>query len=202
MSNGIRIRVKGKVQGVGFRPYVWQLAHRYQLCGNVSNDSAGVLIHLVMSPLVALFLDDLARKCPPLAHIDSIESHPYEWEQESTDFRIAHSGAGAMDTQVVPDAATCPACLQELMTPGNRRYHYPLINCTHCGRVLPLFAICLTTGLIQRWRRFLCVRRVPVNTKTLPTDAFMPNRRHAQIVGHTCGCAMPAVMNWLKAMRR
>ncbi|MCW2483999.1 acylphosphatase, partial [Candidatus Symbiopectobacterium sp. NZEC135] len=100
MSNGIRIRVKGKVQGVGFRPYVWQLAHRHQLCGNVSNDSAGVLIHLVMSPQVASFLDDLTRECPPLAHIDSIESHPYEWEQQPADFSIAHSGAGAMDTQV------------------------------------------------------------------------------------------------------
>ncbi|QZN94412.1 carbamoyltransferase HypF [Symbiopectobacterium purcellii] len=138
MSNGICIRVKGKVQGVGFRPYVWQLAHRYQLCGNVSNDSAGVLIHLMMSPQVAVFLDDLAHECPPLAHIDSIESYPYEWELQPTDFSIAHSGTGAMDTQVVPDAATCPACQQELMTPGNRRYHYPFINCTHCG---PRFTI-------------------------------------------------------------
>lgn len=133
MINGMCIRVKGKVQGVGFRPYVWQLAHRYQLCGNVSNDSAGVLVHLVGSPQVAQFLDSLARECPPLAHIDSIVSQPYQWALEPTDFSIAHSGTGAMDTQVVPDAATCPACLQELMTPGNRRYRYPFINCTHCG---------------------------------------------------------------------
>lgn len=137
-NNGICIRVKGKVQGVGFRPYVWQLAHRYALRGDVSNDSAGVLIHLLLSSRADEFLSDLARECPPLAHIDSVESSPYDWEHEPTAFRIIHSGAGEMDTQVVPDAATCPACLQELMTPGNRRYHYPFINCTHCG---PRFTI-------------------------------------------------------------
>ncbi|WP_409310998.1 carbamoyltransferase HypF [Pectobacterium sp. B1J-3] len=135
---GIEIRVKGKVQGVGFRPYVWQLAHRLNLCGEVSNDSAGVLIHLYPSENVEQFLADLPAMCPPLAHIDSIVCQPWLLDHIPTEFVIEHSGAGQMDTQVVPDAATCDVCLQELNDHTNRRYHYPFINCTHCG---PRFTI-------------------------------------------------------------
>ncbi|WJV52504.1 carbamoyltransferase HypF [Prodigiosinella aquatilis] len=136
--NGIEIRVKGKVQGVGFRPYVWQLAHRLQLCGNVSNDSAGVLIHLYPASAADTFLVMLQAECPPLAYIDSVKHQSYYWSAIPTEFVIEHSGAGQMDTQVVPDAATCDACQQELHDPANRRYHYPFINCTHCG---PRFTI-------------------------------------------------------------
>ncbi|WP_425428649.1 carbamoyltransferase HypF [Brenneria roseae] len=137
-KTGIEIRVKGKVQGVGFRPYVWQLAHRLNLCGDVSNDSAGVLIHLYPSENVERFLADLSALCPPLAHIDSVTCQPWPWSTIPTAFVIEHSGAGQMDTQVVPDAATCEACQHELQDPANRRYHYPFINCTHCG---PRFTI-------------------------------------------------------------
>ena len=137
-DNGLRLRVKGKVQGVGFRPYVWQLAHRFGLRGDVSNDSAGVTIHLWQSPAVDDFLQALPLDCPPLAHIDSIVSAPYHWGRPPQDFVIHHSGAGQMDTQIVPDAATCDACLREMNDSTNRRYHYPFINCTHCG---PRFTI-------------------------------------------------------------
>ncbi|OWF83051.1 carbamoyltransferase HypF [Yersinia frederiksenii] len=137
-KNGLRLRVKGKVQGVGFRPYIWQLAHRFGLCGDVSNDSAGVTIHLWQSPAVVDFLQALPLDCPPLAQIDSIVSAPYHWAQPPLDFVIHHSGAGQMDTQIVPDAATCNACLHEMNDPANRRYRYPFINCTHCG---PRFTI-------------------------------------------------------------
>lgn len=153
-DNGIEIRVKGKVQGVGFRPYVWQLAHRLKLRGNVSNDSAGVLIHLYHSAATEPFLADLARECPPLARIDSITHRPYRWATEPDGFAIEHSGSGQMDTQVVPDAATCGACLQELNTPGNRRYHYPFINCTHCGP------------------RFTIIRRMPYDRPFTAMAAF------------------------------
>lgn len=137
-ENGVSLRVKGKVQGVGFRPYVWQLAHRFGLCGDVSNDGAGVLIRLWESPLVAHFLEALPLNCPPLAQIDSVVLSAYSWAQQPLEFVIIHSGAGQMDTSIVPDAATCDACLQELFDPHNRRYHYPFINCTHCG---PRFTI-------------------------------------------------------------
>lgn len=138
MCNGMTLRVKGKVQGVGFRPFVWQLAHRFKLLGQVSNDSLGVLVHLTLSPQNALFIEALKAQCPPLARIDRIEQTPYQWAQLPTDFIIVKSGGGEMDTQVVPDATTCSACINELFDANNRRYHYPFINCTHCG---PRFTI-------------------------------------------------------------
>ncbi|OWF81976.1 carbamoyltransferase HypF [Yersinia rohdei] len=137
-ENGLSLRIKGKVQGVGFRPYIWQLAHRFGLYGDVSNDSAGVIVHLWQSPAVADFLQALGPNCPPLAHIDSIITAPYHWAQPPQEFAIHHSGAGQMDTQIVPDAASCDACLAEMNDPSNRRYRYPFINCTHCG---PRFTI-------------------------------------------------------------
>ncbi|CNI73641.1 carbamoyltransferase HypF [Yersinia mollaretii] len=137
-ENGLCLRVKGKVQGVGFRPYIWQLAHRFGLRGDVSNDSAGVTVHLWQSTAVADFLRVLPQECPPLAQIDSITTAPYHWAQPPLDFVIHHSGAGQMDTQIVPDAATCDACLHEMNNPADRRYRYPFINCTHCG---PRFTI-------------------------------------------------------------
>lgn len=136
--NGLCLRIKGKVQGVGFRPYVWQLAHRFGLHGDVSNDSAGVTVHLWQAPAAVDFLQALPQDCPPLARIDSIDTAPYHWQQPPLDFVIHHSGAGQMDTQIVPDAATCDACLNEMNDPANRRYRYPFINCTHCG---PRFTI-------------------------------------------------------------
>ncbi|EEP92059.1 hydrogenase maturation protein [Yersinia kristensenii] len=136
--NGLCLRIKGKVQGVGFRPYVWQLAHRFGLHGDVSNDSAGVTVHLWQAPAAVDFLQALPQDCPPLARIDSIDTAPYHWQQPPLEFVIHHSGAGQMDTQIVPDAATCDACLNEMNDPANRRYRYPFINCTHCG---PRFTI-------------------------------------------------------------
>lgn len=93
MSNGIALRVKGKVQGVGFRPFVWQLAHRFGLLGQVSNDSLGVLVHLTSSPKNALFIEALQAECPPLARIERIEESPYQWEQIPTDFIIVKAVA-------------------------------------------------------------------------------------------------------------
>lgn len=137
-SNGLRLRIKGKVQGVGFRPYVWLLARRFNLCGEVSNDGAGVIVQLWQSPAITEFLRVLPQECPPLARIDSVISSPFNWPQRPASFTIATSGEGQVDTHIVADAATCDACLAELNSPHNRRYHYPFINCTHCG---PRFTI-------------------------------------------------------------
>ncbi|HEY2451939.1 MAG TPA: carbamoyltransferase HypF [Scandinavium sp.] len=134
--NGTAIRVRGKVQGVGFRPFVWQMAQQLQRQGNVSNDAEGVLVHLTGAENG--FVAQLRAHCPVLARIDSTEISPYHWAELPTDFTLQQSGAGRMSTQIVPDAATCPACLAEMNDPQNRRYRYPFINCTHCG---PRFTI-------------------------------------------------------------
>lgn len=135
---GVQIRIKGKVQGVGFRPYIWQLAHELNLKGDVCNDAEGVLVRLVSDEDVKTFISLLYQRCPPLAKIESILSQPCEWHARPDDFTIRSSGEGRMDTQIIPDAATCNACLTELFDPQDRRYHYPFINCTHCG---PRFTI-------------------------------------------------------------
>ncbi|HGV3448696.1 TPA: carbamoyltransferase HypF [Raoultella planticola] len=134
--NGVQIRIRGKVQGVGFRPFVWQLAQQSARCGDVCNDGDGVLVRLLGDE--AAFLAALTRRCPPLARIDSVETRPFHWRTPPQDFAIRESGGGSMRTQIVPDAATCPACLAEMNNPQERRYRYPFINCTHCG---PRFTI-------------------------------------------------------------
>ena len=139
---GIELRIKGKVQGVGFRPFVWLLAKQYALRGDVNNDGQGVLIRLLEPTAQQLqqFLHDLQHKLPPLALITDIQQHEKHWENPPhfEGFEIRESENNAMDTQIVPDAATCPACLADLFDPTNRRYHYPFTNCTHCG---PRFTI-------------------------------------------------------------
>ena len=139
---GIELRIKGKVQGVGFRPFVWLLANQYGLNGDVNNDGQGVLIRFVSPPADALeqFLSDLQNKLPPLAQITDITQRTIDWPEATavTGFTIRESENNQMDTQIIPDAATCPHCLADLFDPNNRRYHYPFTNCTHCG---PRFTI-------------------------------------------------------------
>jgi hydrogenase maturation protein HypF len=135
-QNGVCIRVYGKVQGVGFRPFVWQLAEQLNLYGDVCNDAQGVEVRLLGDE--HRFLALLHQHCPPLARIDRTQVTPYQWDSLPDGFTIRHSANGAMNTQIVPDAATCPACLAEMNDPSERRYRYPFINCTHCG---PRFTI-------------------------------------------------------------
>ncbi|MHC9234534.1 carbamoyltransferase HypF [Pseudooceanicola sp. 502str34] len=134
-----RIRVRGQVQGVGFRPFVWQLARRMGLAGEVLNDAEGVLIH-VSGPNLDAFEAALRAEAPPLARIDAVESAAAEMP-DCEGFIIAASGAAGAETRVTPDAATCPACLAEVRTEG-RRGGYAFTNCTLCG---PRFTI--VTGL-------------------------------------------------------
>lgn len=130
-SNGTVLRIQGRVQGVGFRPFVWQLAHKLNLTGDVCNDAAGVEVRLVDKE--GAFIAALYAHCPPLARIDSVQAQAFQWPQPPQGFTIRESAGGAMQTHIVPDAATCPDCLRELNDPTNRRYRYPFINCTHCG---------------------------------------------------------------------
>jgi hydrogenase maturation protein HypF len=129
-----RLHVNGIVQGVGFRPFVYQLAVRHGLKGEVANTSTGVSIHIEgPSGRIRLFEKDLTEKSPPLAHIVEVTSHP-EPVRSFSDFRITASrGYAAMATLISPDVAVCDDCLREMFDPPDRRYRYPFINCTNCG---------------------------------------------------------------------
>ena len=131
---GRSIRVRGVVQGVGFRPTVWRLARELGLLGEVRNDGDGVLIRLWGDlPEIERFLTQLPQQAPPLARIDRVESAPLEGVPPFPEFRIVASESGAVHTGVVPDAATCPACRHEVLDSADRRHRYPFTNCTHCG---------------------------------------------------------------------
>jgi hydrogenase maturation protein HypF len=129
----IEIRVRGRVQGVGFRPTVWRMARELDLSGEVMNDAEGVLVRVGgEATAVNDFVGRIAREPPPLARIDAIETKAYRGRL-SAKFRIAESRAGAAHTQVAPDAAICPECAAEIANPRERRFRYPFANCTHCG---------------------------------------------------------------------
>jgi hydrogenase maturation protein HypF len=133
-----QVRVKGLVQGVGFRPFVYALAVRLGLSGWVLNDGAGVSVEVQgAGEDLAAFLAALRIETPPLARIDKVEAADLPPDPALSGFVIRHSeaaaGAGSVLTGVAPDAAVCPACLAELFDPQDRRYRYPFLNCTHCG---------------------------------------------------------------------
>jgi hydrogenase maturation protein HypF len=134
-----RISVRGVVQGVGFRPFVFQLANRHGLNGWVCNTSEDVKIEVQGDNFVLeKFVSELKQKAPPLARIENI-SVTYHPPAGYTRFEIRHSVAEEGKYQLVsPDIATCQPCLNEILTPGDRRYHYPFTNCTNCG---PRFTI-------------------------------------------------------------
>ncbi|MED5374433.1 MAG: carbamoyltransferase HypF [Myxococcota bacterium] len=129
-----QIRVRGAVQGVGFRPTVARLAQERGLPGWVRNDAQGVLIALGGTQEQRQdFVDGLMSSLPPLARVDSVERQPTPGVELQGAFTIQPSLSGAPQTEVLPDAATCAACMAEARDPYQRRYRYPLTNCTHCG---------------------------------------------------------------------
>lgn len=132
-------RVRGLVQGVGFRPTVWRIANELGLNGDVRNDGEGVLINFIANDASCeQFTRLLLAQCPPLARIDAIEQIPCHSVISNADFQISESVQTEIATGIIADAATCSDCLQELNDPSNRRYQYPFLNCTHCG---PRFSI-------------------------------------------------------------
>ena len=131
---GKAIRVRGIVQGVGFRPTIWRLARQHRLTGEVWNDGLGVMIHAYGSDEdLAAFIRQIPQQLPPLARFDSLDVHTLYGLPDSDEFRIVASRHNGADTPIAADAATCPACLADIVDPGNRRYRYPFTNCTHCG---------------------------------------------------------------------
>ena len=122
------------VQGVGFRPFLFGLAKKYNLNGEVSNTSSGVLVIVEGSPEnIEHFINDIYHKSPLLASVTRIESSEAEFQSFSL-FQIVKSSASSSRTALIsPDVTVCPDCLAEMKDPCNRRYEYPFINCTNCG---------------------------------------------------------------------
>jgi hydrogenase maturation protein HypF len=129
-----KIIISGRVQGVGFRPFVYNLAHSMKLAGLVGNNSQGVFIEAEgEADLVADFVERLPNEIPPLATIAemAVEDMP---PLGITEFTIKLSKAGGVQkTEVSPDVATCQDCLRESLDPEDRRFGYPFTNCTNCG---------------------------------------------------------------------
>ncbi len=135
----VRVSVRGVVQGVGFRPFVYQLAVKHKLRGWVRNTSEDVKIEAEGEDKdIEVFLKALRKEAPPLSHIEEITvtaGTPANYER----FEIRPSIAQASKYQLVsPDIGTCKQCLHEIFDPFDRRYRYPFTNCTNCG---PRFTI-------------------------------------------------------------
>ncbi|WP_345325503.1 acylphosphatase [Candidatus Villigracilis proximus] len=136
---GLRVDITGIVQGVGFRPFVYNLATRLELKGWVKNTSAGVEIEVDGNhDTLDLFIQKLRDEAPALSSIDGF-SASFRPANGFSSFDIRHSESvdGAFQP-ISPDVSICPDCLRELFDPNDRRYHYPFINCTNCG---PRFTI-------------------------------------------------------------
>jgi hydrogenase maturation protein HypF len=140
--DSVHISVRGVVQGVGFRPFVYQLATRYNLKGWVCNTSEDVKIEVEGEPkAIEHFRRALREEAPPRASIEEISVTRLKPARQKryNRFEIRHSVAEEGKYQLVsPDIATCQDCLREILTPGDRRYRYPFTNCTNCG---PRFTI-------------------------------------------------------------
>lgn len=122
------------VQGVGFRPFVYNLARGLGLTGWVSNTAAGVELAVQGPPeAVEGFFGRLVSQAPPLADIHEIQRSEITPEPGESEFVILASQGGRRSTLISPDVAVCEACLAELNDPANRRHGYAFINCTHCG---------------------------------------------------------------------
>ncbi|WP_040565992.1 carbamoyltransferase HypF [Magnetospirillum molischianum] len=147
------IRLRGRVQGVGMRPFVFGLAERLGLVGFVRNDAEGVAIE-VEGTAVEAFAAALRAEAPPLARIDALERRPLR-SRGGDGFVIAPSGEGGRAATSIPaDAATCDACLDDLFDPASRFYLYPFVTCTHCGP------------------RFTITRAVPYDRSNTAMDGF------------------------------
>lgn len=134
MTSARRVEIRGVVQGVGFRPFVYRLARASGVCGWVQNGERGVDIHAegAMADLER-FLQRLRTDAPPASRIASLENYPAAPEHFE-DFVIRASSTGDRPTvRVSPDLPVCADCLRELFDPDDRRYGYPYINCTNCG---------------------------------------------------------------------
>jgi len=189
-QNGLEILIRGTVQGVGFRPFVYNLASRLEISGSVINTGDGVLIRAsAQDDRLQLFLEGLKNEAPPLARISSIEHRPLSEPIPRQGFTILASVAGsAASTAIPPDIALCDDCLREVLDPTDHRYLYPFINCTNCG---PRFTIVET----------IPYDRPKTSMKVFPMCSFClrqyedPSDRRFHAQPNACGACGPQ-LSW------
>lgn len=137
-----KIKIRGVVQGVGFRPFVYRLAQRHRLTGYVRNATDGVDIEVEgKTDTITRFIELLDKQKPPAARIDHIRARTIRL-RKSRRFVIKESKYSGGYTEISPDIATCTACRTEMFDPSDRRFQYPFINCTNCG---PRYSIIIET---------------------------------------------------------
>ena len=130
----LHIHISGRVQGVGFRPFIYRLAQAFQLKGTVQNGLDGVHIYVnAEKDVLENFCQKIRQQAPAIAQISTLRCED-TGQQQFDDFRIIPSNAsGQTNLLITPDLAMCDHCREELHNAGNRRYQYPFITCTHCG---------------------------------------------------------------------
>lgn len=187
----LRLRVRGVVQGVGFRPFIFRLAEQWGLSGWVRNDQGGVLLEVSGRPeVLEQFLEAIPHQAPPAARVEQVEVLSQGPGSLPSGFAIVPSDtSGPVATQVSPDLSTCPDCLSEMFDPTNRRYRYPLINCTNCG---PRYSIILQ---LPYDRPFTTMRAFAICPDCAAEYHHPRNRRfHAQPTA--CPVCGPQVYLW------
>ena len=134
-DTSILLEIRGRVQGIGFRPVAFRLANELHLRGWVRNDPAGAEIALHGPPAaITRFRQELPRRLPAIAALETIveKTPPANWP-DGFEIRTSASADGPRVAGILPDLATCPECLRDILDPQNRRHRYPFTNCTHCG---------------------------------------------------------------------
>src|SRR6266496_2499177 len=166
MAGACLIKVRGVVQGVGFRPFVYRVARGLELCGWVLNGEKGVEIHVEgADTAVQEFLRLLKTEPPPAARIIAVEVEPVDF-LGLRDFTIRESERKSRPTvRISPDLPVCQDCLRELEDSEDRRYQYPYINCTNCG---PRYTVILA----------LPYDRPRTTMKQWPFDAYCDREYH------------------------
>lgn len=178
--------IAGIVQGVGFRPYVYNLAGKLGLSGWVQNTSQGVLIEIEGEEnFLEKFISTLRMEGPPLARIEGIRVS-FVPPREEKEFRIVESRGGEVSTLVSPDTGVCPQCLAEMFDPKNRRYRYPFINCTNCG---PRFTI---IKQIPYDRKFTTMKEFPMCPEC-HAEYYRPSDRRFHAQPNACPVCGPKV---------
>jgi hydrogenase maturation protein HypF len=137
-----RLELRGRVQGVGLRPFAWRLADELGLAGKVGNHAQGAWVEVEgAAPQVERFIQRLRTELPAPGRIDALEARALALDPAAQGFQIQASALGGpASAEVLPDLSLCADCLRELSDPADRRYRYPFINCSHCG---PRYSIVL-----------------------------------------------------------